>query len=425
MKCYNETKDAVYYLVYEFDGEDKIDQTAAGMIANNKISGIMPFTITQMDSCVKVRYDITAMISVSQWLSEYTCKERVINVIDTVLSVFEQSENYLLDRDSVILDCEKIFYNVKTNKIWLVILPVLGKNIGNPTLDVFLKSFVCGLNADHNENCDYIGKMLAYLNARSDFVLADFRFIIDEQKTRLLPEHLETLAENEDVQDDTVEETDSEEQIKYTLCKHDIDEPPAVAQQKQSAEDEKMTDFKMPLNLYADSEKENQDNRNKKSLFAKIFSQSKSKNKTNNKISTVSFDAQDDNESINLQYFDSSGNVSKQNTVAPEKILENETLKVTGSFLLRVRNNEKIPINKNSFRLGSDKRAVDYCIADNHAVSRSHAQIILKNGAYFLVDNDSTNHTYLNDHLIKSEHEMKLLDRSRIRLANEEFIFYG
>jgi len=67
---------------------------------------------------------------------------------------------------------------------------------------------------------------------------------------------------------------------------------------------------------------------------------------------------------------------------------------------------------------------VDYYISDNNAVSRTHADIVSKEDAYFIIDNNSTNHTYLNEHMIKSLSEMKLQDKSRIRLANEEFIFY-
>ena len=95
------------------------------------------------------------------------------------------------------------------------------------------------------------------------------------------------------------------------------------------------------------------------------------------------------------------------------------------TFLLRVSNNEKIIIKGNKFRIGTEKKSVDYCIKDNCAVSRMHAEIIHKNNSYFIVDNNSTNHTFINEQEIRSKREMRLQNRSRIKLADEEFIFYS
>lgn len=62
--------------------------------------------------------------------------------------------------------------------------------------------------------------------------------------------------------------------------------------------------------------------------------------------------------------------------------------------LIRAKNNERIDINKPVFRIGKERSYVDYFIGDNTAVSRSHANIISREGEYFIVDTNSTNHTY-------------------------------
>ncbi len=91
--------------------------------------------------------------------------------------------------------------------------------------------------------------------------------------------------------------------------------------------------------------------------------------------------------------------------------------------LIRSKNSEKININKPVFRIGKEKSYVDYFIADNTAISRSHANIIEKDGAYFVVDTNSTNHTYVNEAMIQSNVEVKLEHGSKVRLANENFEF--
>lgn len=91
--------------------------------------------------------------------------------------------------------------------------------------------------------------------------------------------------------------------------------------------------------------------------------------------------------------------------------------------LIRAKNNEKIFLNKPVFRIGKEKSYVDYFIADNAAISRSQANIISRDAKYFLVDTNSTNHTYLNGQMIRSSSEAELNHGDKISLANEEFEF--
>ena len=91
--------------------------------------------------------------------------------------------------------------------------------------------------------------------------------------------------------------------------------------------------------------------------------------------------------------------------------------------LIRTKNNEKIPLNKPVFRIGKERSYVDYFISDNTAVSRSHANIVDHNGEFFVVDTNSTNHTYVNGGMIQSGVETKLSHGTKLRFANEEFEF--
>lgn len=92
-------------------------------------------------------------------------------------------------------------------------------------------------------------------------------------------------------------------------------------------------------------------------------------------------------------------------------------------FLIRSKNNEKIAIDKPVFRIGKERSYVDYFIGDNTAVSRSHANIVTRDGQYFIMDTNSTNHTYVNGIMIQSNVETKINDGDRIRIANEDFEF--
>ena len=92
-------------------------------------------------------------------------------------------------------------------------------------------------------------------------------------------------------------------------------------------------------------------------------------------------------------------------------------------YLLRMKNNERIMVDKPVFRIGKERSYVDYFIADNTAISRSHANIVSRDGEYFIVDTNSTNHTYVNGTMIRSNTETKLAHGAKIMLANESFEF--
>ncbi len=91
--------------------------------------------------------------------------------------------------------------------------------------------------------------------------------------------------------------------------------------------------------------------------------------------------------------------------------------------LTRVKTNEKVDITKQLFRVGKERNKVDYCVTNNNAVSRIHADIVYKNGQYFVIDNNSTNYTFVNGQMIAAKQEVALSDGDRIKFAEEEFIF--
>ncbi len=106
---------------------------------------------------------------------------------------------------------------------------------------------------------------------------------------------------------------------------------------------------------------------------------------------------------------------SKQNTLlnAPKAV----------PYLIRVNTEERIMLNKPTFKLGKASRGVDYSVSGNGAVSRQHAVILQKDGVCFIKDNKSTNHTYVNGKMVEDGVEEILTHDSMIKLGDEEFIF--
>lgn len=91
--------------------------------------------------------------------------------------------------------------------------------------------------------------------------------------------------------------------------------------------------------------------------------------------------------------------------------------------LTRIKTNETVDIVKQLFRVGKERNKVDFCITNNNSVSRIHADIVFKNGQYYIIDNNSTNYTFLNGQMVPAKQEVALSDGDRIKFAEEEFVF--
>ena len=93
-------------------------------------------------------------------------------------------------------------------------------------------------------------------------------------------------------------------------------------------------------------------------------------------------------------------------------------------YLLRVSTGEIIYFDRPVFMIGKDFRYADYIVRDNKAVSRTHAEFLVKDGEVFIRDLKSTNKTFVNGRAIAPEKPVRLDDGCTIRLANEEFEYY-
>jgi len=83
---------------------------------------------------------------------------------------------------------------------------------------------------------------------------------------------------------------------------------------------------------------------------------------------------------------------------------------------------EEIVINKPSFIIGRLEGQVDY-VHSNNAIGKVHAEIITRDGCYYLKDLNSKNGTYINGKRIDSNKEYEIKNNDKITLANSEFIF--
>ena len=81
-------------------------------------------------------------------------------------------------------------------------------------------------------------------------------------------------------------------------------------------------------------------------------------------------------------------------------------------------------LTKEKFTIGKSKVHADYSLENNSAISRTHCEIVRRNGVSYLRDLNSTNGTYVDGKRLAPDEEVLLKNNTVIRLGDEDFIFY-
>ena len=127
-------------------------------------------------------------------------------------------------------------------------------------------------------------------------------------------------------------------------------------------------------------------------------------------------------ESVNALKFSLQEDEAKSAETEPEAAMsENIENRMTG-LLLRRKNQMSYVLEKAEMSIGKSE-SNDIYIGDNPAISRVHAIIRRADDNYFIRDNASTNHSFVNGIVLVEDQEKALSAGDRILLGNEEFIF--
>ena len=104
-----------------------------------------------------------------------------------------------------------------------------------------------------------------------------------------------------------------------------------------------------------------------------------------------------------------------QNDNAENTVLLDNTIP-TGTLCLQTESGEMIPVTKSPFYLGRDRDISDYVI-DEKTVGRTHAELNQQENGWTIIDQNSCNHTYINNNRLTPYTPYPLSDGDAITLA--------
>ena len=513
------------YLKFVFPKNATPDRLALGMISNNNIDGFLASIYGCADGISFIKYNISAKVSVKQFFTGTVNKKKVIGVLKGILTAFISAEDYMINTNYILLDLDCIFVNVSTCQTEVICVPFNGIANENNNLKDFFRNIVFTLNYDQTENCDYIAKLINFLNSSASFSLKGFKEVLDSidggkndaMKTEAVPTPVavqNVTAQN--VQKPNVQaapvmpkQAGTTYQATVTPANTNVGFQGSVQKSKTAnniaapaqsinipskspTTAKSQSSFAVPGKVQPEtvSQQTNESSEKPMSMFyllqhynkenAAIYkAQKEAKKSSGKKQNLQQTQAQPQIQYTQVQQPTPTYNpMPAPNTVVtPAKVPATQAANnsavsnnvpinnfapvqqptnmaqpnfgdttvlsgdnigdttVLGSdmgatyqqaksaYLVRKKNNERIKITKDVFYIGKERSFVDYFIGDNPAISRSHANIICKNGEYFIVDTNSTNHTFLDGQMLTSNVEAKLESGCEITLANEKFTF--
>lgn len=307
-----------------------------------------------------IQYSGPNAISLDEYLKNPISKYNFFYIMEQILEAVKAIQDSDLFISNLIMDLRYVYINENTKEMQFIYMPVTSSNLHLDILE-FIES-ISYIVKTSEENNDFIAKYINFIKSLECFKLTA----------------VENYIANQDK--DIAIQISRRNRVKKILT----DKPGDLFEHQEQSDNNEQT---MLLN-------------------------------------------NDINESLDDGYVDeATGLLSEEDRIGDEQDDEATTLLVEDedihyATLTRKTTNEVIDLNKPVFRIGKEKSYVDYFVANNNAISRSHADIITRENKYYVYDLNSTNHTYINNKVLDVKVETPIYDGDILRMANEEFIFH-
>lgn len=430
----NETEKDIELIYYVAENE-KIDNVSIGMMRNNDIKGLLPIDIIMHDSMTEFKYKTEKLKNLDEYLSEELTKEDLLNVFENICKALTDIEEYMLGEAQLVLENKYIFTD--NGNIKMILLPLYDRR-NNLSILEFFKNLLLYMMVKNNKAANFAADVSRQLSDEESFSIEKFLQLISQIKQKKHIENFDIIKPEIKSEFKERRVYNIEEQLEPVnnkpLSNIELDMKPVNSEKKKG------------LFGFGKVEKKEEISKTRENDYHKQSSFLIPGREEPVNIATVNRKESNDKKGFSLfgkkkekevYVVDNKTEASKlhSNNFAETTVLQNSerfaettllglSVNVLNAFLIWKRTGEKILIDKSSFRIGREKSYVDFCINDNSSVGRNHAEIVRKDGSFFIRDLKSLNFTMVNGEKVSSSVEVELWDNDIISLSNEEFEFH-
>lgn len=325
-------------------------------------------------------------ISLQERFKKTITKREFLFILEHSVEAIQKLQTHNMSVVHLILNLNNVYINEVTKEIQFIYVP-LEPCRGSVSIPEFIDSIIYSAKPMDNHDNEFVSRFAYYIKGLKKFDINEIeKFVIKEDKSVV-----NTIKKN----------TSGKSGFMTNKQQH-------YYEHYEKKQDSEATDL-------LDEEDDNTD----------LLDEEFATDLLDEELATGLLDNEDENTGLLIEDEATGLLVEDEDELETALLCENEESSIDVSFatLFRVLTSEVVDINKPVFRLGKEKSYVDYFITNNIAVSRSHADIIVRDSRFYIKDLNSKNHTYINNQQIPVMCEIELHNGDNIKLGNEEFVF--
>ena len=457
------------YLTYIMGEGMELDEDVLDFCEENDVSEIVNIIYEEDDDYDYLTYDVTDMTSISKYSQGVMDREKVLNIIRNVSLAMINIKEQALPLSYIMLNRDFMYIDPETMQIRFLYLPVESDSSLSVEFKGFVRQLVASFIYNVDEDLSYVGQLLTYINGNgfnlrgliglaealmqdagigyggeSDIESDDGTEVVSDipmddmasEKSAMdfmndLGAADEKLPEIGDDEDSEIELSDAEPANEPEPVNESAE--PSESSDSSETSDAKDADEKLKEKIKNMIEEENAADgvsmskpvKVNRAAMLKAAAEKEEEKAASEAIEELSEESKNaaEKDTTTIEETPAAKETPKSTPIVENTILGSAGVIKINPYIVRVNTNEKVMINKPVFKIGKASRGVDYHISGNGAISRQHAVILHKGDSYFIKDNKSTNHTYVDHVQIEGDEEVQLKNNCTITLGDEDFTF--
>lgn len=361
-------------LMTEFDENETIIDFQTKIISQKHKEGLLKAFTLIKDTKTEFYYDVTSMISLSQYLHSRKITEAcIISILSSICRTIINSLNYLLWEENFLLKNDFIFVNASNLKVEMVYLPISNHKHDRDTFTNFLKDVLMCLLSNMELKS---GKLIEILAER-----VSFGNVYPSELLGILKDFDNSRLQNSVAKEYQQELSIIETQVKATQIK---------------------------------------DTNKRDGIINKIFPIFLNKSRNINKEKNIESVSQKE---LNMECNDLDEALIKN--IKETRASHNETTILSEEkFVKLLFENEQedvvFEVEKTPFRIGRFKELVDFD-CKNLSVGKVHAEIYIKGLVCFLRDLNSKNGSFINGERLLPSKDYLIKHGDSVSFANQTY----
>ena len=361
---------------------EAVNERAYKELTSNRMEGFLPVNVKQGRKSVVVECRIESMITLEKYFEGVVSKRKFLDTVYQIVMIIKNCEDTPFNPNNLELGLDRIFVDKYRERVYCLCWPIVNNQNEKPPKE-FFRTLPDKLQFNPREEKSYVKRYRAFFDGYDPFSLKGFERLLNELMG--IPEETVTLVGSGPLV------------AQESIDRFQVNDKPAAGIEYDPCSASYPQPQPQPLNRDVYQTGPGSASSRSNSAFIRPDS---------NFIRTGAGTSQPSSDMMDRLRGTMRGAMAA----------------VQKPSVVRRSNGETYMIDKDPFWIGIENTC-DVFIVDNIYVSRRHAQIVRENGKYYLIDNNSTNFTYLNGVRLQPMVSQELFDGAVIRVANEYFLF--